>query len=289
MASTDDPAERLRALGPALDAIIDICLKLGITAPALESFLRVRTIQRAAETLPRDPRTGREPTHEAIALATGLYRREVQNVLAQGAKNAQTRVLHSQRTSKTDRILTLWSTKPRYRSNAGTPLDLPFELYGNVPTFSELSRLALPGRKPKNVLRELQRRRLVQCLPDDLVHLLPRAGRPIGSDMTAKTLSYTAEQLRLLGSTLIHLMAAQENAPPSHFAAYISSKPVQIETTQVASIHSELVEEISSNVQAFEQEFHGPKGGKKTKGGTLKKGQREPTKTVGVSYFLWEE
>ena len=275
MASTDDPSERVRALGPALDAIIDICLKLGITAPAVESFLRVRTIQRAAETLPRDPRTGRGPTHEAIALATGLYRREVQNVLAQGAKNAQTRVLHSQRTSKTDRILSLWTTKARYRSNAGTPLDLPFELYGDGPTFSELSQLALPGRKPKNVVRELQRRRLVQFLPDDLVHLLPRAGRPIGSEMTPEALSYAAEQLRLLGGTLIRLMAAQENGVPSHFAAYISSKPVQVLATQIGSIHSELVEEISSNVQAFEQEFHRPKGRKKTKVGALKKGDRK--------------
>jgi hypothetical protein len=198
-----DRFERAQALRVALDPIIDICVRIGVNTTELESLVRVEFVQRLAETLPGNLKTGRGPSHEEIALAAGLNRGEVQNILATGVNSAQMRMQKKARQhSKSERILSLWSKNTRYLLTGGLPLDLPLELQPEGPSFSELVSKGLPGNLPKTVLKELRRRGLVQLLPDEIVRYRKTTALPTELNTTA--LAYAAEQMRLLGNTLVH-------------------------------------------------------------------------------------
>ena len=71
MAGSENRFERAQALSAAFDPIIDICVRLGVNTSELESLLRVEFVKRVAATLPRNPKTGKEPSHEEVGLATG--------------------------------------------------------------------------------------------------------------------------------------------------------------------------------------------------------------------------
>ena len=160
MAQSKDRFERAEALRAAFDPIIDICVRIGINSTELESLVRVEFVRRLAETLPGNFKTGRGPTHEAIGLAAGLNRSEVQNILASGVKSAELRMQKkANQHSKSERVLSLWNKNSRYLSTSGLPLDLPLELQPEGPSFSELVDKALPGKLPKTVLKELRRPR----------------------------------------------------------------------------------------------------------------------------------
>lgn len=286
---TEDRFERVRSLGPALDPIIDICLKLGVNTQELESLVRVRFVQRAAKTLPGTFQTGRGPSHEAIGLATGLNRGDVQNVLAQGTDSASMRMRHkSARHSKSERVLSTWTSNSRFLSNAGTPIDLPLDLQGDGPTFEELVETALPGKKPKLVLKELRRRNLVNVL-DEFVRFRPRAARVMATEMNVKALEYAGDQLQLLGNTLIGIMSGPGDRSGNTINAYVASDPVELSIELIESNKSALLRQMSAIVQSFEQDF-GRQNKKKT---TRKKGQilgdRAPMmRKIGISLFTWE-
>lgn len=289
MDETEDRFERVRSLGPALDPIIDICLRLGVNTQELESLVRVRFVQRAAETLPRRLQSGRGPSHEAIALATGLNRGDVQNVLAKGTDSASVRMRQkSARHSKSERIMSVWTSNSRFISNAGTPIDLPLDLQGDGATFEELVEAALPGKNPKHVLRELRRRNLVNVL-DEIVRYRPRAARVVPSEMSIKALAYTGDQLQRLGNTLICLMNEPGDRSRRAVNAYVASDPIDLPAELVESSKAALLQQMSSIVQSFEQDFSRQNIGKTARraGKTLSK-LAPVTRQIGISVFTWE-
>ena len=280
MVQADDRFARAQVLRAALDPIIDICLRIGIHSAELESLVRVEFVQRAADTLPGNIKTGRGPSHEAIGLATGLNRGEVQSILATGTKSAALRMRQkADKHSKSERILSLWSKHPRFLSLSGAPLDLPLDLQSEGPSFAELVNKALPGKLPKHVLRELRRRGLVQLLPDEIVRYRPGTARALPGELTADSLAYAAEQLRLLGNTLLQNMSqANKEQPSKEFGAYLASSPLTFTSDLMQVSKAAILQRMGSFVQSFEMEF-----GKKSK----KIKTKTPTETIGVSVYTW--
>jgi Family of unknown function (DUF6502) len=274
-----DRFERAQALRAALDPIIDICVRIGINSTELESLVRVEFVRRLAETLPGNLRTGRGPSHEEIGLAAGLNRGEVQNILATGAKSAAMRMQKKARQhSKSERILTLWSKNTRYLSTSGLPLDLPLDLQPESPSFSELVEKALPGKLPKTVLKELRRRGLVQLLPDEIVRYRKTTALP--TELSAPALAYAAEQMRLLGNTLLQSMRDPADLKPRELA-YVAGEPIQVPSDLLEISQPAILARIASFIQGIEIEFGRSRGkSRKSKG---------PSKTIGVSVYTWRK
>jgi hypothetical protein len=280
LAQSKDRFERAEVLAAALDPIIDICVRIGINSAELESLVRVEFVRRLAETLPGNLRSGRGPSHEEIGLAAGLNRGEVQNILASGVKSAEMRMQKKARQhSKSERILSLWSKSNRYLSTSGLPLDLPLDLQPEGPSFSELVDKALPGKLPKTVLKELRRRGLVQLLPDEIVRYRKTTALP--TELSTAALTYAAEQLRLLGNTLVQSMRDPADTGPREFAAYVVSEPIKVASEVHDVSEPAMLERIASFIQEIEREFgRAPSKSRKSKA---------PSKTIGVSVFTWRK
>ena len=280
MAQSKDRFERAQALRAALDPIIDICVRIGVNSTELESLVRVEFVRRLAETLPGNLRTGRGPSHEEIGLAAGLNRGEVQNILATGVKSAEMRMQKKARQhSKSERILTLWSKNTRYLSTSGLPLDLPLDLQPEGPSFSELVDKALPGKLPKTVLKELRRRGLVQLLPDEIVRYRKTTALP--TELTTAALAYTAEQMRLLGNTLLQSMRDPSSSVPNEFGAYVASEPIAVPAEVLDMSQPAMLARIAAFIQGIENDF----GREASKA----KRSKSPRKTIGVSVYMWRK
>ena len=280
MVEPKDRFERAQSLRAALDPIIDICVRIGINSTELESLVRVEFVQRLAETLPGNLKTGRGPSHEEIGLAAGLNRGEVQNILATGTKSAAMRMQKKAQThSKSERILSLWSKNTRYLSTSGLPLDLPLDLQPESPSFSELVEKALPGKLPKTVLKELRRRGLVQLLPDEIVRYRKTTALP--TELSTTALSYAAEQMRLLGNTLLQSMRDPTDKGPRELATYVASEPIRVPSELLEISQPAMNARIASFIQGIEIEFGRGRGkSRKSKG---------PSKTIGVSVYTWRK
>jgi hypothetical protein len=280
LAQSKDRFERAQALRAALDPIIDICVRIGVNSTELESLVRVEFVRRLAETLPGNLRTGRGPSHEEIGLAAGLNRGEVQNILATGVKSAEMRMQKKARQhSKSERILTLWSKNTRYLSTSGLPLDLPLDLQPEGPSFSELVDKALPGKLPKTVLKELRRRGLVQLLPDEIVRYRKTTALP--TELTTAALAYTAEQMRLLGNTLLQSMRDPSSSAPKEFGAYVASEPIAVPAEVLDMSQPAMLARIAAFIQGIENDF----GREASKA----KRSKSPRKTIGVSVYMWRK
>ena len=280
MAQSKDRFERAEVLAAALDPIIDICVRIGINSTELESLVRVEFVRRLASTLPGNLRTGRGPSQEEIALAAGLNRGEVQNILSTGVKSAGMRMQKKARQhSKSERILSLWSKSTRYLSTSGLPLDLPLELQPEGPSFSELVDKALPGKLPKAVLKELRRRALVQLLPDEIVRYRKMTALP--TELSTTALAYAAEQMRLLGNTLVRSMRDPTDAGPREFAAYVASEPIKMSSEVLETSQPAMLARIASFIQGIEIEF-GRAASKSRK-------TKAPSNTIGLSVYTWRK
>jgi len=270
LAGPENRFERAQLLSAAFDPIIDLCVLLGVHTAELESLLRVEFVKRVAATLPRNVKSGKEPSHEEVGLAAGLNRGEVQNIRSTGAKakSAQLRMhKKSAQLSKSDRVLDLWKSDPRFMNTSGGPLNLPIDKQHEGPSFEDLVADALPGKRHVNVLKDLRRRGLVQALPDDIVRIR-RVAKPLPTELNEASLSFIAEQMRIVGSALVLSILNPERAQNS-LDMVLTSELVSIPEENVASVRAALHEHIASFVQAFEKDFSRKPKGKKGKSAEL--------------------
>lgn len=278
MAGSDHRFELAQLLSAAFDPIIDICARLGVNTSELESLVRVQFVQRLAATLPRSPKTGKEPSHEEVALASGLNRAEVQKIRARGgSKSAQLRMRKkSKQHSKSARVLDLWKSDPRFVNSSGGPLGLPVDHQLSGPSFEDLVAEALPHTRHANVLKDLKRRGLIQ-VTDDIVRIR-KVPRPLPTELNAQSLSMIAEQMRLVGSTLLQSIENPEGQGANPLALFASSEPVRIPAERLESIRSALQEQVANFVHGFERDL-----ARKSKPGKAK----EPGLVVGTSVYTF--
>lgn len=280
MAQTKDRFERAKALQVALDPIIDTCVRIGINSAELESLIRVRFVTRLAEILPGNVRTGRGPTREDIGLAAGLNRNEVQAILTRGLKSPELRMEQKSKVhSKSERLLSLWSNDSRYVSTSGLPLDLPLDPQPEAPSFSELVATALPHRLPRAVLKDLRRRGLVQLLPDEIVRYRRATAQP--ATLSASALAYAAEQIRLLGHTVLPPVDESAAKKLPEISAYVATEPIEVVSEELSIDKAEVLESIGSFVQSMEERLG--------RAASKAKKNKPANGSIGLSVFVWRK
>jgi hypothetical protein len=280
LAQSDDRFERIQALSRALDPLIDYCLEHGVHTAELESLVRVEFVKRASLVLPGTSRKKVKPSHEAISLAAGLNRGDVQKILASGTAGASLRMKKKmEKHTTSEELLATWEKNSRFVSNAGSPLDLPFEPQEEGPSFTELVKHALPGKLPRYVLKELRRRGLVEQLADEIIRYRPRTATALASPVTTDALKYAAEQQCLLGQTLLQAIARGE--PRKDFRTYIASAPVELPVEELQVKRAAVLRRMGSFTQMFEREYGRPAKKSKVR-------KEIPTVKVGICVFTWQ-
>jgi hypothetical protein len=279
--NSDGRFERVQALSSALDPIIDYCLAQGVHSAELESMVRVEFVRRAALTLPGSKRAKGKPSHEAIGLATGLNRGEVQSILASGHAGASLRMKKKwEKRTTSERVLALWEKNRRFISNAGAPLDLPLESQEDGPSFTELVQHALPGKLPRHVLKELRRRGVVEQLADEIIRYRPRT--PTGAlsgAVTTDALRYAADQQRLLGQTLIGAITHGELN--GNFGTYAASEAVDLPIDKLSVTRASILKRMDSLTRGFQRDYGSQSKDSKSK--------RNPSVKVGICVFTWQQ
>jgi hypothetical protein len=281
LSQSDERFERIQALSRALDPLIDYCLEHGIHTAELESMVRVEFVKRAELTLTGSRRTKGRPSHEAIGLAAGLNRGEVQNILSQGRAGASMRMQKKwEKHTTSEKLLSIWEKNSRFVSNAGAPLDLPLEPQEDGPSFTELVQHALPGKLPRHVLKELRRRGLVEQLADEIIRYRPLVATALASAVTTDALKYAAEQQHRLGDTLLKTIG-RGGESPKDFRAFVASGEVDLPVEDLQISRTSVLQRMSSFSQAFEREY-----GRKAK--KIKPKKKVPTLKVGICVFTWQ-
>ncbi len=274
MKSSQEHTDVARALGAALEPLIDVCLTIGITSPEFESLLRAAFVQRAFVKLPRHSRTGRGPSDSRVSLAAGVHRTEVSRIRAAGGTaGARGTMEKKQRLySKSARILVGWTTDPRFMTSGGLPLDLPMERNKQRRSFEDLVDKYAPGNHPGSVLKELRRRGTVDLLKDGIVRFKSTTTRSSG--LTKSNVALAARRIKRLGDTLV-----QNIADAAQSRLYAETKAMSLTAQQAALIRTVLERRAKTFLAAVESECQARSA----------TGPDEATKRMGVSVFSWEE
>ena len=262
-----------RAMSAALEPLIDLCLKIGITSPEIESLLRVAFVQRAFVKLPRHSRTGRGPSDSRVSLAAGVHRSEVSRIRsAGGTASAKGTMEKKQRLySKSTRVLMGWTTDSRFMTGGGLPLDLPMERNKQRRSFEDLVDKYAPGNHPGSVLKELRRRGNVDVLDDGIVRF--KSSTPRSSGVTKVNVGEAASRLKRLGDTLVQNILDAEQS-----RLYAETKPASLNVKQLALIRTVLEKRAQAFLASVDSEFQ-------ARSATVTDGE---TKRMGVSVFAWE-
>ena len=274
MKSSQEYTDVARALSAALEPLIDVCLTIGVTSPEFESLLRAAFVQRAFAKLPRHSRTGRGPSDSRVSLAAGVHRSEVSRIRAAGGTaGAKGTMEKKQRLySKSARVLTGWTTDPRFMTSGGLPLDLPMERNRQRRSFEDLVDKYAPGNHPGSVLRELRRRGNVVALEDGIVRFKSTTTRSSG--LTKSNVAVIARRIKRLGDSLVQNIV---NAEQSRL--YAETKAMSLNAQQIALIRAVLERRAKTFLAAVESECQ-------ARSATHPDAE---TKRMGVSVFSWEE
>ena len=141
------------------------------------------------------------------------------------------------------------------------------------------SPMQASSRTSKTVLKELRRRGLVQLLPDEIVRYRKTTALP--TELSTSALAYAAEQMRLLGNTLVQSMRDPSDASPREFAAYVASEPIKVASDVLDISQPAMLARIASFIQGIEIEFG--------RGANKSRKSKAPSKTIGVSVYTWRK
>ena len=263
-----------RALSAALEPLIDVCLAIGITSPEIESLMRVAFVQRAFAKLPRHVNTGRGPSDTRVSLAAGVHRSEVSKIRAAGGTTSAKGSMETKERlySKSARVLTGWTTDPRFTTSGGQPLDLPKERNKQHKSFEDLVDKYAPGNHPGSVLKELRRRGHVDLVEPDIIRFKSLSTRSSGA--THANVAQAAKRVKRLGETLFQNILDTQQA-----RLYAESKTVRLTAKEVALIRPVLERRAKTFLEALESEL-------RARSSTS---LHENIKKVGVSVFSWDE
>ena len=263
-----------KALSAALEPLIDVCLKMGVTSPEIESLLRVTFVQRAIQKLPRHDRTGRGPSDVRVSLAAGVHRTEVGRIRAAGgAASAKTKMEQKERLySRSARVLRGWSTDPKFMTSGGHPLDLPMERNRERRSFEDLVAKYAAGNFPASVLKELRRRGNVAVQDDGIVRF--KSATPRASGVTKANVARAATRMKRLGEALFQNITESEQS-----LLYAETKPLQLTAEQLALFRAVLERRTKTFIDALESEFRA----------RSTTGVKDEAKRMGVSVYSWKE
>lgn len=199
-------ARMLSACGHALEPLVRLLLKSGITWRELAELAKEKFVQVATEEFGIK---GRPTNASRVAILTGLDRREVRRLrIAVGNVEPGTVGF----VSKPTLLLGGWHHDPDFLNPDGSPRDLARE--GEGATFNELARRYAPGIPPVALIKELKNAEAVSEVNGRL-HALKRVYLPKQLD---------AAQVRLWGSILHDIGVTLE-----HNLTHTSATPARFE------------------------------------------------------------
>jgi hypothetical protein len=169
-------AEQLRTpLGRLLRPLVHLCIRSGVTFPALVQLLRQLYVNVAEHEFAL---TGKEQTDSRVSLLTGIHRKEVSRLRGAGAPvNAVNAAV-----SRTSAIVARWLAAPEFIDAAGRPLPLPRTAQLGEPSFESLVASVTRDVRPRAVLDEWLDRKLVAYDAQERVVLAEAAFIPRGDD-----------------------------------------------------------------------------------------------------------
>ncbi len=266
---SEDRLQLSRALSAAFEPVIDVCLEVGLTSPEMESLLRAVFVLRAINRLSGAGGKNRPISDVRVGLAVGLHRNEVRKIRS---ARAEATIEKRQRRHRTGRLISGWTSDPRFITTGGQPRDLQLRDYESGPGFDELVRLHLPGVSTGTALKELRRRNLVQVLPDEIIRLRRMTSRRTG--ITADNILLYSKYLRRLASSLLENLQDAQNP---HIVE--ETKPIRVSKEFVPVLRRILERRSRAFLNALERECSAE---------TAKRRHR-PAVRIGVTTFTWEE
>ncbi|MGN6095367.1 MAG: DUF6502 family protein [Bosea sp. (in: a-proteobacteria)] len=189
-------------LARLLRPLVRLCIRAGMTFPALSQLLRELYVNVAEHdfALP-----GKEQTDSRVSLLTGIHRKEVSRLRGAGAPVNTVPAS----VSRTGAIIARWLAASRFCDAQGTPLPLPRTTDDGRPSFEELVASVTRDLRPRAVLDEWIDRGIASLDAEDRIVLAEAAFIPQQGD---------DDKLYYFGRNLHdHLAAAAANvlnAPP---------------------------------------------------------------------------
>ncbi len=175
--------------GALVEPLAALALREGVQLPALIDALKVALVREAvgAPTAPRLPGASAGGiTDSRIAVMTGVHRKDVRRIRAQGRPAAP------RGASLAMQVFARWRSDPRYLTARGAPRQLPRQASAGeapVPSFESLVLAVTRDVHPRTVLDELLRLGIVESRPGDRVRLTQTAFVPAADDRAMVSLA----------------------------------------------------------------------------------------------------
>jgi len=200
---------------------------------------------------------------------------EVQNILATGTKSAELRMQKKRgSTRKRAHLSHVEQEHPVFVYEAAYRWIYP-GVAPEGPSFSELVDKALPGKLPKTVLKSCGGAGWCNCCPTKSCGI---ANDGAATELQYGRVAYAAEQMRLLGNTLVQSMRDPTDTGPG-ICGVCRERTDQGGERRARHQPARHVARIASFIQGIEIEFDAER---------VNHGRRKPRgKTIGVSVYTW--
>jgi hypothetical protein len=170
-----DAANLHAPLARLLRPLVKLCIRSGMTFPALAQLLRELFVNVAEHDFALEQK---EQTDSRVSLLTGIHRKEVAKLRGAGAPVHEAPAT----LSRTSAIIARWLAAPELTDSKGNPLPLARTASGDAPSFESLVSSITKDVRPRAVLDEWLDRKLVAINGNEEIVLLDTAFVPRGDD-----------------------------------------------------------------------------------------------------------
>lgn len=176
----------------------------GWTYPVLCDLLKSVYVESAIQTHDEE---NESLTDSRVSLLTGIHRKEVHRLREELGATMENVALRAE-ASMAVRVITLWTTSPRYLNAQRKPRRLPIRSSGRQLSFESLVKDTKADMRPNVILEELVRTGVVAIDKDDQVKLLRNAYvSALPEDKLAFLGANTGDHLR----SALHNIEAHDN------------------------------------------------------------------------------
>jgi hypothetical protein len=194
----------LEALGKALEPVVLLLLKSGITWKDFSDIAKEKFVSVATESFGI---RGRPTNLSRVAILSGLDRREVARLRR---RVSEQRTAPQGYMSKPTQLLHAWFHDPQYLDSSGKPKDL--EIEGAEASFAELVRQYAPGIPLVAMIKELRAAGAVEDVDGQRLRALKRSYVP--RELNENLVRLWGSVLQDVGTTLEHNLSRQEAELP---------------------------------------------------------------------------
>jgi len=208
--ATPPPDRRQDTLGRVLRSLLRPLAKVmiahGITASAMYRMLKEVLVEVAVRDFPIE---GRPPTDSRVSMLTGVHRKDVRAIRADGTPDG---AAERRKVSALASVVGRWLADPETCDADGAPRDLPRRAEEG-PSFEALARSVSTDIRPRTVLDELMRQGLVAEDPATGLLRLD-AGAFVGPADAAQRVHFFSQNVGDHIAAATENLLAEPDAPP---------------------------------------------------------------------------